>query len=57
MIDARGSTQSSKEQPTDMRDLALETPQLDRWVQRLTTTALLALAAGLLGTGIAFYLI
>ena len=29
---------------------------LDRWVQRLTTTALLALAAGLLGTGIAFYL-
>ena len=31
-------------------------PRLDRWVQRLTATALLALAASLLGTGIAFYL-
>ncbi len=31
-------------------------PQLDRWIVRLTTAALLALAAGLLGTGIAFYL-
>ena len=40
-----------------MKHLTHETPQLDRWVQRLTTTALLALAAGLLGTGIAFYLI
>lgn len=32
-------------------------PPLDRWVQRLTTVTLLALAAGLLGTGIAFYLL
>lgn len=32
-----------------------QNPRLDRWVQRLTTTALLALAASLLGTGIAFY--
>ncbi len=39
-----------------MKQLAHENPPLDRWVQRLTTTALLALAAGLLGTGIAFYL-
>ena len=37
--------------------LAEENPQLDRWVQRITIAALLALAAGLLGTGIAFYLI
>ena len=39
-----------------MNQLTKETAQLDRWVQRVTTTALLALAAGLLGTGIAFYL-
>ena len=32
-----------------------ERPMLDRWVQRLTTVTLLALAAGLLGTGFAFY--
>lgn len=40
-----------------MRQPLSENPLLDRWVQRLTTAALLALAAGLLGTGIAFYLI
>jgi len=39
-----------------MNQMTKETTQLDRWVQRVTTTALLALAAGLLGTGIAFYL-
>ena len=39
-----------------MNQLTKETAQLDRWVQRVTTTALLALAAGLLGTGIAVYL-
>ena len=40
-----------------MKVLAEERPQLDRWIQRLTTATLIALAAGLLGTGIAFYLI
>ena len=30
---------------------------LDRWVQRLTFAALVALAAGLLGTGVAFYVL
>ena len=28
---------------------------LDRWIIRITTATLLALAAGLLGVGIAFY--
>jgi hypothetical protein len=40
----------------EMKELSQENPRLDRWVRRLTTTALLALAASLLGTGIAFYL-
>ena len=39
-----------------MKALTEPSPPLDRWIQRLTTAALLALAAGLLGTGIAFYL-
>ena len=39
-----------------MNILTEEKPKLDRWIQRLTTATLLALAAGLLGTGIAFYL-
>ena len=39
-----------------MTVLPQEKPLLDRWVQGLTTATLLALAAGLLGTGIAFYL-
>ena len=40
-----------------IRQLAEDRPPLDRWIVRLTTGTLLALAAGLLGTGIAFYLI
>jgi hypothetical protein len=39
------------------RQLIEQRPPLDRWIQRVTTAALLALAAGLLGTGIAFYLL
>ncbi len=35
----------------------MTTTPFERWVNRLTATALLALAAGLVGTGIAFYLL
>ena len=39
----------------DMKIITHQNPPLDRWVQRLTTATLVALAAGLLATGIAFY--
>ncbi len=40
-----------------MKLIADENPLLDRWIQRVTTAALVALAVGLLATGISFYLI
>ena len=62
MSEARYEPQASGRGPQlgpSRAELTQKTTQkmtLDLWIQRVTTATLVALAAGLLATGIAFYL-